>query len=258
MDFPFSEEIPRHWFHGSAIATHIANGLNLIFPHGERYFVRSVHHFLDRIDDQQLLAQVRGFAGQEGRHAHEHERFFEILREQGYEIDRWLTWYVRTSGRIERLLTPELRLAVTAAAEHFTAMLGEEALTLDYIEGAHPVMRDLLKWHAAEEIEHKAVAFDVLEKVAPGYLRRTAGLALATVLLVFFWGSAARMLMKQDGLTGEEIRRGLARLGESRPIARTVFAAGIRQYLRPGFHPLDNDNIELARAYLASIGRGEA
>src|SRR5690349_335494 len=85
--------IPRHWFGGSAVATQIANGVNLLFPHGERFFVRSVHRYLDdpAIAAAPLLqAQVRGFSGQEGRHAAAHERFFAVMREQGYEIDRFL------------------------------------------------------------------------------------------------------------------------------------------------------------------------
>ena len=53
--------VPRHWFGGNVVATHVANGVNLLFPAGERFFVRSVHHYLDRIDDEHLRARVKGF-----------------------------------------------------------------------------------------------------------------------------------------------------------------------------------------------------
>ena len=111
---------PRRWLAGSTAATHIANGVNLLFPHGERFFVRSVRHYLRDVDDATLAEDVRAFFGQEGRHAGAHEAFFDVLREQGYEVDAFLVPYKRLSDRIEKASPPALRLAVTAALEHFT------------------------------------------------------------------------------------------------------------------------------------------
>src|SRR5688500_1810668 len=120
------ESIPRHWFAGSAAATQVVNGVNLLFPAGERFFVRSVHRYLSRIEkagEAELAARVRGFFGQEGRHAHAHERFFEVMREQGYEIDDFLAEYHRIAyGIIEKYSPAALSLAVTVALEHFTAI----------------------------------------------------------------------------------------------------------------------------------------
>jgi predicted metal-dependent hydrolase len=80
--------VPRHWFGGNVVATHVANGVNLLFPAGERFFVRSVNHYLDRVQDPHLRAQIKGFFAQEGRHAREHERVFRLLEEQGYDVER--------------------------------------------------------------------------------------------------------------------------------------------------------------------------
>ncbi|HSS02475.1 MAG TPA: metal-dependent hydrolase, partial [Kofleriaceae bacterium] len=84
LDVDFTR-VPRHWMFGSPTATAIANGVNLLFPHGERFFVRSVKHFLDQIEDPALRAGIKGFFGQEGRHAHAHYRFNQILRAPGCE-----------------------------------------------------------------------------------------------------------------------------------------------------------------------------
>src|SRR5580765_8138654 len=92
--------IPRAWLGGSQVATAISNGVNLLFPHGERFFVRSVKHFLPQIDDPELRAQIKGFFGQEGRHASAHDDFNDVLRAQGYEIDRFLGSYKRISDWI--------------------------------------------------------------------------------------------------------------------------------------------------------------
>src|SRR5215510_612662 len=142
--------VPRHWLAGNATATAIANGVNLLFPHGERFFVRSVKHFLDQIEDPELRAAIKGFFGQEGRHAHAHDRFNAILRAQGFEIDRFLGSYQRLSFWLEAHTPAKLRLAVTVAAEHFTAILAEGAFTRNILDKAAPEMRALLAWHAAE------------------------------------------------------------------------------------------------------------
>ena len=238
--------------------------MNLLFPAGERFFVRSVKHYLDQLDDPELVAQVRGFFGQEGRHAQAHERFFDTLREQGYDVDAILQPYEALAyGRIEKMTSPAIRLSVTVALEHFTAILAEDALQ----EGgdlslAHPVMRQLLEWHALEELEHKSVAFDVLRAVNPSYVLRIAGLALATLALGAFWIQATRKLLAQDGMTLGDARRELSALRvtaensgahASKPIFTRVFLRGIREYLRPSFHPTDKDHQSVFEVTLARL-----
>jgi predicted metal-dependent hydrolase len=250
--------VPRHWFAGNPVATHIANGVNMLFPQGERFFVRSVKHFLDRVEDPELRAQVKGFFGQEGRHASAHDDYNDHLRSQGYRIDRFLAIHDKLVYQwLEKVTPAELRLAATAAAEHYTAIMAEGAFTGDDFATAHPVMRELLLWHAAEEIEHKSVAFDVLATVNPSYRLRLAGLVYATGLLGLSWLTASLMLMRQDGLSLAQIRRALRDLraaGGREPIARRVFGRGIREYLRRDFHPDDNDTYHFARDHFASRG----
>ena len=255
--------VPKRWFADSTAATQVANGVNLLFPAGERFFVRSVRHYMEQLEDPHLVAQVRGFFGQEGRHAQAHERFFDTLREQGYDIDAILEPYEALAyGRIEKNTSPALRLAVTVALEHFTAILAEDALEDGDLQGAHPIMRQLLEWHALEELEHKAVAFDVLRAVHPSYALRVAGMALASVVLGGFWIQATRALLAQDGMTLRDAARELGTLRKvaerdghptMKPIFTSVFVRGIREYLRPSFHPNDKDHSRIVRETLARL-----
>jgi predicted metal-dependent hydrolase len=254
--------VPKRWFAGSAAVSHVANGVNLLFPAGERFFVRSVRHYLAELEDPTLVAQVRGFFGQEGRHAQAHERFFDTLREQGYDIDAFLGPYEALAyDRVEKRAPPALRLAVTVALEHFTAILAEDALTSGELEHAHPTMRQLLEWHAVEELEHKSVAFDVLAATNPGYALRMVGLALATLGLGAFWLKATGALLAKDGLTLrdcgrelDELRAAAQQRGHApRSILSGVFGRGIREYLRPSFHPSDRDHRALVAQALARL-----
>jgi len=215
-----------------------------------------VKHYLDRVSPSRQ-AEVRTFFGQEGRHAYAHERFFDTMRAQGYDVDSILKRYEHVAyDYIEKVSPPLLRLSVTVALEHFTAILAEDALTGSELSHADPEIRQLLEWHAVEELEHKAVAFDVLKEIAPSYGVRAAGMIVGATVLGAFWAFAAHELLKQDGSSLREAARELKDLRKvaeragpagslTRPIATGVFLRGIREYLRPGFHPNDRDHAEL-------------
>ncbi|MFI5299648.1 MAG: metal-dependent hydrolase [Polyangiales bacterium] len=256
-EFEFGPDVPRYWLFGSPRATHLVNGLNLLFPLGERFFVRSVRHYQARIDDPQLRADIRGFMAQEVRHGLEHEHFFDRLRAQGYEIDAFLKRYEEIAfGQIERLSPPALRLAVTAALEHYTAVLAERALTENVLDHAHPEMAELLRWHAAEEIEHKAVAFDVLATVAPSWLLRAAGITLGGAMLGTFWIAAIRMLVEQDRAAGRLVPEpDFQQLRERRGELPGVLSRAMLRYLKPGFHPNDHADRALAAKFFAGWSR---
>lgn len=251
--------VPKHWFGGHAVASHLVNGVNLLFPAGERFFVRSVYHYLDQIDDPALAAAIRGFGGQEGRHAKSHEDFFATLRAQGYEIDRFLKLYTWIAYNLtERFSPPALRLAATAAAEHYTAILAAGTAGDVPLELAHPALRQLLYWHAAEEIEHKSVAYDVLQRVNPSYPLRVAGLAIATAMLFSMWTIATVDLLRQDGITLRKAAAGARRFRAERNtesvvkrVGQRVILRGLRKYLRRDFHPDQVDDYHLAAQLLA-------
>ncbi len=255
IELPFDADIPNHWLGGSSVATHFFNGLNLVFPDGERFFIRAVQDHVDQITDERLKAQIKGFFGQEGRHAHEHERYFATLTEQGYQIDTFLRRFHRFIKLSNRFIPAAMRLSVTAGAEHYTATLGANALENPFLEQAHPVMRKLIYWHALEEIEHKAVAFEVLRQTHPSYVLRIAGFAVATICLVIWTLAGTRMLLRQD-----HIGRDAARAEEQRLRRVTgdqmerAIRRGIRAYLRRDFHPDQQDDSAASRRGLAAIG----
>ncbi len=260
--FPFDRldaSVPRHWLAGSTLATHLANGVSMLFPAGERFFVRSVKHFAPVYEsDAELAEAVRRFAGQEGWHAGAHDRHIKMLEEQGYVVRPFLKVYERFCyDFLERVLGPKLRLSATVAAEHFTAIMAESFLVEGADRGIHPVMLDLLSWHAAEEIEHRSVAFEVLRKVDDGYALRMAGLALASSVLAAFWIGGALTLLAQEKNVGAAVRREGKEVAARSPFGERVFGRGIRTYLQRGFHPNDASHLDaLAKRVLrTSEGR---
>ena len=247
------DDLPKHWFFGHPVHTAVVNALSLLFPAGERFFIRSVKHFEDRVTDPELKAAMRAFYGQEAHHQKEHLAANRAMEAQGFELESFMRWWEHFGFEVvEPRFAPEVRLAATAAAEHFTATLAEFALTGTNLEHAHPAMRALLRWHAAEEIEHKSVAFDVLQTVDPRYRTRVLGFVVVSLVLGYGWIRATRHLLRQDssprGPMPPTARERLPRL------VRRV-AVRLADYLKPGFHPEQHDNRALAADYLRGIGR---
>jgi predicted metal-dependent hydrolase len=244
---PWSE-LPRYWNRGEPFATHFLNALSSVFPPGEAFFVRSVLHYRDQIDDPGLQARIRGFAGQEGQHSHQHDRHLDLLLEQGYTAlatrnrfaDRLMQWSLRRM--------PAASLAGTAALEHLTALLARRLLSDPerWTGQMDARMAPLWLWHALEEAEHKAVAFDVLERVAPSRALRNVQLAQNTVgLFVEILDRTLYMLWK-DGLL---FRRAVWADGLRFLFGREGFLRGLGPdywpWYRRDFHPNDVDDTQL-------------
>lgn len=251
----FSQEVPRFYLEGNPLKTHFFNALNLAFPDGERFFVKAVADHRGSIEDPQLLAAIRGFGGQEGQHANQHERFFEVLQRQGYDIAERLRRFKALAQWTNRYLPKALRLSMTAGAEHYTATMAALVFEHGMVDDCDPLMRDLIQWHAIEEIEHKDVAYDVLMHThRHNYPLRIVGFGIVSAFIAIWTGLGMRALLKQDGRAGRlnraDYRRARASLGQGKAVAfRRDLRRHTLRYLRPGFHPAQHDDTPLLERY---------
>lgn len=135
---------------------------------------------------------------QQSRHSREHERYSENLKTQGYDVEKrlFVTGLIAYEF-LEPLLDPRPNLATTAGL-HYTALLAEIGLESGILTQAQPNRRYLFEWHAAEEIEHKAVAYELLNEVADSYFLRIVGLVIATLILFWFSTFCTASLLYTD------------------------------------------------------------
>jgi predicted metal-dependent hydrolase len=114
-------------------------------------------------------------------------------------------------------------------------------------------MRALLRWHAAEEIEHRAVAFDVLG-VVDGRLRvRVAGFCMAGAVLALFWAQGVRHLLRQDPKPAGYVDPARARMRAYWRQHGPRFLSRLLLYVRRGFHPDQLGSDALAQAHIATM-----
>jgi len=249
IDFDFDPQtVPRDWYRGDAHLTTFWNALSLLFPEGERFFVESVRRFRDRIDDPSQRAAIDGFIGQEAMHGRAHRAFNDMVRQRDLAVSAEAEAGLRRLlAFARRTLTPKGQLAVTCALEHFTAILAEQLLERDdHRDSGHPSVQPLWTWHALEESEHKAVAFDVYRAVGGGYARRVALMLVTTAI---FFAEVANVHVRFLRAEGELWNvRGWARaLGYFwvRPGLFRKLVPAYLDYFRPGFHPDDRDTASL-------------
>lgn len=249
--FRFGEPVPmsKYYAGGDMVFSHFIAGLSAGFPPGEESFIRSVRRFADQITDPVLKKRVAGFIGQEAMHGQEHRRLNEKLIEMGYAIE-WLDApdVVDRQKRLEQRLPARLHLAATAAAEHYTAVLAERVLSSPEIQAlaGDEEVRNLLNWHAFEELEHKSVAFDVYRAVGGTETMRILTMATLVALTLPLTAVTLTASISRDP---DARRYPLSLVKEAFTLFRGPVFRGIGRelvlYLRPGFHPDDIDSREL-------------
>ncbi|NUP07802.1 MAG: metal-dependent hydrolase [Polyangiaceae bacterium] len=246
------DAVPRHWHKLGRSVTTFFDTLSVFFPAGERFFVSAVRARSKHLTDPKLLDEVRRFCSQEGIHAREHVAYNEMLERQGYPVKE-LERGVDVILTVARRLPKSSQLAITCALEHFTALMGH-ALLGDprVLEGADEEMASLWRWHAAEESEHKSVAYDVYLASGGKYPERVAMMVVASLI---FWAYvfAYQGRMMATDRTARSAREWSSLFGALfvspgglRPLVRHYFS-----YYRPSFHPNDIPSRHLIDAWRA-------
>lgn len=243
-------DLPKHFaVDGDIVMSHILAVLSSVFPDGENYFVRSVEAEKNHIDDPVLREQVDGFVGQESMHGREHRALNERLAELGYPT-RAIGRYVRgLMGMRERFQGKKANLAYTAALEHYTATLAETLLGDERArdEIGHEGVRYLLMWHALEEAEHKAVAFDVYRHAGGTERMRIFIMWVTHVTFLFetsIWTAVSLAMDPEARRHPVRVARSALRLRHS-PFGSPRVVRQLFQYHRKGFHPNDRDTEQL-------------
>lgn len=245
-DFKFKLQTPKHWVSGSPLKTHLCNSFTLLFPAGEKFFIRSIQKVMSEVNDSQLKDEAKIFIRQEAQHYLEHEKFFQILKAQGYQIEGILNVVENVVTTVsENYLSPKSAMAITAGCEHITALLSEIALTDNFFKDAPEELKGLFEWHSMEELEHRAVAYDVFNHTDGRYISRVAGLLGAYVFFTALTCYITCALMKQDKtlFTKVTIKEAIDIFFLKQrllPKASKIFF----RYLLPDFHPNGNPSLE--------------
>lgn len=273
MNFEF-ESVPEYWMNGSAGLTHFMTALSALFPAGEMFFidsVRVVRQHPSIKDNVELQKEISAFIGQEAMHTQEHEGFNAFAQKYGHDVatlDRYTNRAIQTTRKVFAFLgkpvgiTQEMvDLTATTALEHFTATIASQLLVNNHIQELmrDETMKTMWLWHAIEENEHKAVAYDVFEGVfgkgIKSYLLRTGSLVAAMSILFCVQSYFVFRLLKQDKQLNRAALKDIYTYAysPSKGII-TGMAREMIMYFKPGFHPNHHDTDALLEKWKLKLG----
>lgn len=217
-------------------------------------FIEAVKAHRDGVPEK-LGQEIRDFIRQEVNHSREHIAFNRAVADAGYDLSE-IT--LRVNSLVDDTLRapPIVQLAITCALEHFTAMFAHQFLA-DPRSLATAGMGDpeLWRWHAVEEIEHKAVAYDTFLHATRNWsaFKRWRLRSIIMVLVTFRFlknrSIDAAELLAQDGITGWRAKWGLVSYLFGKPGILRKIAPTWLGYFRPGFHPWDHDDRHLIASF---------
>ncbi|WP_180186529.1 metal-dependent hydrolase [Acinetobacter sp. YH01008] len=273
MNFDF-DHVPEYWMHGSAGLTHFMTALSALFPAGEKFFidsVRAVRQHSAIKDNAELQKEISAFIGQEAMHTHEHVGFNASAQRYGHDVetlDHYTDQVIQTTRKVmAKLLKPVgisqemVDLTATTALEHFTATIATQLLSNTHIQElmTDKTMKNMWMWHAIEENEHKAVAYDVFEAVfgkgLKAYALRTSSLVILMATLAVVQSYFLARLLKQDNQLNLESLKSIYTYAYS-PSKGVITGMGreMLMYFKPGFHPNDHDTHGLLTVWKAKLG----
>ncbi|MGI8705105.1 MAG: metal-dependent hydrolase [Sphingomicrobium sp.] len=242
-----------HWWHSAnPYASAFYNSLSATFPQGEAFFVESVRAF-QKGADQKLASDIKAFTTQEVIHSREHLAFNKRSEASGYDYQP-LDERVTARLAIAKARSPYACLAATMALEHFTAILAHELLANPlHLRGADPQSAALWRWHAVEEIEHKAVAYDTWLHATRAWSRwkrwkvKAQVMLLVTQHFIVDRTAGAMELLRQDGIRGLRAWPPLLWYMWIWPgMMRKIFGSWLAFFL-PRFHPWNRDDHALIK-----------
>jgi predicted metal-dependent hydrolase len=248
MDFNFDDDTKRYWYADNAFLTTFWTTLSALFPAGETFFIDSVKNYRHQVTESKLKDEISGFIGQEAMHTKEHQAFNDMGDKHGLptlQLDKELWWLLDLAKKV---FPKKMQLATTVALEHYTAILAEQLLRdKQHQENIQdPEALKLWMWHALEENEHKAVAYDVYQLTGGGYFTRVFAMILATLGFIIFVGQGHIRLLWANGtlFNLKDNLKGLWSLwGWKGLFPRLLFK--YLDFFRPGFHPNDHDTVQL-------------
>lgn len=247
LRFDVAANAKGFWLGGDPVGTAVFNALSLTFPDGERMFMDAVRQHRSHCSGK-LLDDVKGFIAQEAIHSREHHALNLLIDREHYPAAK-VEALARERTQFARSRGPMVMLVATICLEHFTAMMADMFMDdKQLFEGTAPQIERMWRWHAMEETEHKAVAYDVYMAATRDwgpvrrYLRRVFAMLIISVLFTRNIANYATLLLQSDGYSRKAAKKAVRGYLWSKP---GLFRRGWKTYFawyRPGYHPWEHDN----------------
>jgi len=255
IKFTYPTPVPYYWYQNNIPITMITTILASYIPYCEKFFIRNVKALQHKIKNPKLLSEIKHFIRQEGLHSREHSQLYKKIIMPRYPGLLKYPFELIIPAIIFAVSSKNFRLSVTAAGEHFTAVSSNIFLsTPELMHNIHEDVKAMWQWHCIEEIEHKAVVFDMLQELNIGYFSRASGFLVVNIIsLVCCWRPLLYMIIKDKKLFSAKLYKQLFQFCFTQPGILFKIVPRLLSYLRPGFHPWQHDDYALIKQAITQL-----
>lgn len=263
----FDESIKKYHIGNNAYKTFYFIAFHLMLPEGERFFIRSAQNFSSKIQNAKQRKQVMEFCGQEGNHSNTIQQYLNMLNFWGYPVERLQNKTRTFLNRVLKKFPKQFQLAFTVGTEHLTTSMVEALYEAGTINDKETCLKIRFFWyyHALEELEHKAVAYDLFSEIYPrSYFLRCLSSLFINCVIFYFIRSFIKEMVKYDirmgRLTKQEFERSKKEVIKSKKGAKfkTTFRRLLLSFYKPGFHPNQNNTDSLLEDHQKEYNKMEA
>ena len=244
--------LPRYWNDNSPFKTHFLNALSITLPDCEKFFIETVILYSKKITDHNQITEVKEFIKQESHHSRAHRKYNKWLSAQGLPVDTLQRDQTRMWSIASTHLGDSNRLALTICVEHVTVVYASVFLQHQQIlNNMHPHFRKIWKWHALEEIEHKAVAMNVWNALEGNDLRKN--LIMFLVLPTYIWyvgkNTLTFLYVDKELFKWQTLKDSVHFFfNKDTGLLRKSFLPWF-EFLKRDFHPNDQDHSNILQEY---------
>lgn len=250
--FDFPHTIDPVWIPGNPWRSHFYNGVSLTMPYLEPFLVQTMREAMAQVSDPGLLADMRGFNGQEAQHYRCHRRLNAVLGRSGHDQLAAVEALIDRSYQRLKQRSLRTRMAYAAGFESMTCgftrwMIGERRTLF---ANGQPHVTSFWLMHMVEETEHKTVAFDAYQACFGEYWPRALG-----VLHGSFGVLGLGVVGMLSGLRRERALFGPRRLWRTaREIGSVLWNVGpaLLRALGPSYDPRHEQDPDWVQAWVGS------
>lgn len=196
LKVPEVKNINKYWFDDNPSLTHFMSALSVLFPDGERFFMKSMNAYRNQLPDY-FIDELNEFCLQEANHGRVHNKLNSLL-----DSKNLLKLEKNTKRALElasKILNKKQQLALTICLEHITMLMGEQLMNRhDLTIRMESDAKDIWLYHSAEEVEHGHVAFNIYKYVNGNYITRAVLMPPATIALIYIILMNWKYIMKKD------------------------------------------------------------
>lgn len=174
MEFDYDQPIETVFIPNEPETSHFFTGFSIVLHYVEPYLIRSMREAKSLVTDKRIVEDMDKFCRQEAQHYTQHKKFNDHLHVDYPGLKALEEKAKKEYERLSKTKSLKFNLAYAEGFESAATVAALATLENGPLEKAEGFVGDIWRWHFCEELEHRAVTYDVYKHLYGDYLYRTS------------------------------------------------------------------------------------